>query len=589
MKSILLKFSLFLAVLFTFSCSNDDSEDNPIDENGGVVSRYQIVTIDTESVSLSDEEYNGTLGGKPIQLSKTGDHELVFYVAGDASLGENELIITDLNNTKIKYEVVDAVLSQSVTETLTPFFTNFEDFNSGLSSTVADADYISNYNNMVSYYDNLSEGDKTEVARFYQVNKTIIDAVFLSDYSNVTAGRAPMSEIDMAANKLLVLKFKAALAVGIVGGTVAVLEPSNIIRPIAIGVAIAGISSALDYHFDLIDNNVNIIQLKINSILGTNGRTTNAVLSFTDDVAKTVPFNIGAQQIVDSDSGSQQEYMKLYFETKNKLNAFVAKVNTSIQWVNNNIPLVSFSTIPLVTLPDTVTPEGYDVNNQIMQNLTLSINHPNLILESANLQSDGMLNIKIKINGTPSSLPVSTTLNYSYADDFSNFSGSFDIEVNNTPQYSGQIQFTLSGSGLVFPDTSNVIYPLYNFYVDDEAGCDFSNLRFMNDVGDNVFFYSNKLIELMNSPIGTVFQFSGEYNCYDGNYINFTVDAQNGTYTTDGFNFSEYGFSSVFGEGTFIKTGANTFSFSGTMPSTVGSPDGGVYTAQISGTGTFYP
>jgi hypothetical protein len=45
------------------------------------------------------------------------------------------------------------------------------------------------------------------------------------------------------------------------------------------------------------------------------------------------------------------------------------------------------------------------------------------------LQSDGQLNLNIKITGAPVSLPVESFLNYSYSDDFSTFSGKLPIKV----------------------------------------------------------------------------------------------------------------------------------------------------------------
>jgi hypothetical protein len=48
------------------------------------------------------------------------------------------------------------------------------------------------------------------------------------------------------------------------------------------------------------------------------------------------------------------------------------------------------------------------------------------------LQSDGQLNLKVKFVGNPTATTINSTLNYTYNDDFSSFSGSFPIEVNSS-------------------------------------------------------------------------------------------------------------------------------------------------------------
>jgi|GEM_PF-1753244 len=431
MKKILQRTLWVIAFASIFSCSKDDSDNPGINENGGLISRYQLVILETANIELTSESYTGTFAGNSIKLSKTSEHELTFYVPENTGLGSAELNIPSLNNTRIKYEVTDVILTQSVEATLAPLVTNMKNYSNELTESPEDAPFVQNQENMMSYYDNLSNADKEKVAKFYKVNKTAIDAIFNTDYNNVQ-GRNTFSDINFEENRALVNKFKLSLAVGIAGGAVAVLEPSNIIKPIAIGVAVVGIKKALKYHLELIDNNINIIQVKINSILGTNNRgIMDSELKFTSNVAKTVPFSINARPISAGDSNSQQEFMKLYFKTKNGLNTFVAKINTAIEWVNTNIPLVNFSTLPQAVVANTTSVSSVDVDANIMEHLTLSVSHPNLSLESVTLQNDGLLMVKVKIIGTPSSLPVNSVFKYDYADDFSKFSGTLPFVVNS--------------------------------------------------------------------------------------------------------------------------------------------------------------
>jgi uncharacterized protein (TIGR02145 family) len=87
--------------------------------------------------------------------------------------------------------------------------------------------------------------------------------------------------------------------------------------------------------------------------------------------------------------------------------------------------------VPLEQLPTSSAAVNVNVTQEIYSKIGLSINHPNLQLVSSSMQSDGQLKMKIKIIGTPATLPVVSTLNYSYSDDFSTFSGTLPISVNN--------------------------------------------------------------------------------------------------------------------------------------------------------------
>lgn len=563
MKKSVFNLVFFLVSVMLFSCSKEDSETNQINENGGQISRYQVVTVDVGSIALTDNYYAGTFVGNPIQLVKTTEHELAFYVPETTPLGAAELVITSLNNAKVKYEVTDVVLTQSVEQTLAPLETNFVTYGNQLTTSPEDIPFVQNHNSMLTYYNGLSDSEKAEVAKFYKANKSIIDAVYNTDYSNIQ-GRSAQNDIDAPENRALVRRFKASLLVGILGATVAVAGPSNIIQPIAIGVAIAGVSSALDYHFQLIDRNLNIIQIKVNAILGINDRSANTQLTLTDNVTSTLPFAVNARPIQEVDSGSQQEYMKLYFTTRNRLNNLITDANDAILWVNENIPLVSFNTIPLAVSSSSATPASAQVDSQIMQNFNFSLSHPNLSLETASLQSDGQLNLKIKFIGNPTTTPISSTLDYSYSDDFSIFSGSFPIVVNGEADIEKvEFQFDNTAYNANLNTKSNIMC--------NGSGNDF--YRFRNS--GNQWHLTFYLPHFHTNPIGATFLLNdGTDYCSNGyGRIFFRTWDENDVET----NWWPQNVS-------LTKTGANSFSFTGTL-----ILYGGTEVKPISGTGIIKP
>ena len=559
MKKLLLSITIIIFSTFLFSCSKDDTASDSIDENGGQIYRYQVVTINVGSTSLTNNVYLGTLAGTTVELTKVADHELVFYVPETTPIGATELHINSLNNAKINYEVKDVILTQSVDETLAPLETNFENYGNQLSTASQDIPFVQNHSTMMSYYNGLSIEEKSEVAKFYKVNKTIIDAVYNTDYSTIQ-GR----NIDMQENRALVLRFKAALAVGMIGSAVAIAEPSNIIRPIAIGVAIAGISAAVDYHFELIDRNINIIEMKINALTGTNNRNTNSQLSLTENVATTLPFNVNVRPIQETDSNSQQEYMKLYFATKNRLNELISNINEAILWVNNAIPFVSFDTLPLAQVSSSANPVTANVTSQIMQKINFSISHPNLSLETATLQSNGQLNLKVKFVGNPTATSISSTLNYTYNDDFSSFSGSFPIKINGEEDVE-KVQFEFNTT------YSASLYEKSGIICNSGLGNDFYRFRNTGDQWHLTFYLAN----FHNNPIGTTYQLDQDSDyCANGYGRIFLVLWDDDDVETRWYPQSV----------TLTKTSTNSFTFTGTLILYEGTA-----TTSISGTGTIKP
>ena len=104
MKKFLLSIIIFST--FLFSCSKDDTATDSINENGGQISRFQLVTVDFGSTTVPNDTYTGIFNNEPITLSKIEDNKLLFYVKESTPLGQTQLLIPSLNDTKIKYEVV---------------------------------------------------------------------------------------------------------------------------------------------------------------------------------------------------------------------------------------------------------------------------------------------------------------------------------------------------------------------------------------------------------------------------------------------------------------------------------------------------
>lgn len=447
MKKFLLSIIIFST--FLFSCSKDDTATDSINENGGQISRFQLVTVDFGSTTVPNDTYTGIFNNEPITLSKIEDNKLLFYVKESTPLGQTQLLIPSLNDTKIKYEVVEATLTQSPAATLQPLMDYQAQYGATLSNTPEDVPYLQNHNAFTQYFADLSDEDRIKAAKFYKINKTIFDAVYTTNYDAIQGrmNNQTQADFDFQLYRSLILRHKLAVATTVIAGTFAATPPYDPIETsLAVGVALAGIKISSDFHKQIIDDVFRVVQVKLNNELGLNNRMANApnaALSLTDNQATTLPFAVNAKKFSNTDSNVQKEFVQTYFTAKNKLNGIINDLNTAINWINNNVPLLTLSTINTVEVPATAALNSFDTNAQVMQRFSFSVNHPNLSLENATLQTNGQLNLKVKFVGNPSATSISSTLNYTYNDDFSSFSGIFPIEVNSS--VSNIINFSFYG------------------------------------------------------------------------------------------------------------------------------------------------
>ena len=425
MKKHLKKLSLLFAVAMVLivSCSKEEAVGS-IHQNGGEVFRSQVVTINLPNTNLSLKEYEATLDGRAITLSSSEDHKLLFLMPEDAVLGAHTLLIPDLNDATVTYNIKETVLDETPVKTLAPLFENLELFNQTLiSSTSPEASNMqNNIKCFTNYYNKATDEEKTQLAIAYKANKSQFDQIVLNDYSTVQ-GRL------IRKDKIILAKFLIAVASIDVGSWLAVSGGHPGVR--ALGIVIAGIAtaSAIDYYIQFIKEEVKEIGVSVGSILGIKerGNLINS-LSLKSDITSSFAISTLRRKLNSSDSNATQPLLISFFKSKSAYNYVINKVNKAILYVNAN-SFFTFGTFQLAELPATTISNLNIANEETFGNITFTVSHPNLKLVSSSLGSDGQLNLKIKIKSTPASLPIESFLIYSYKDDFNSFSGKLPIQV----------------------------------------------------------------------------------------------------------------------------------------------------------------
>lgn len=511
---------LVVITLFSAGCSNDDNGGKSIDEHGGDVFRYQVVHIDLPNTELSQNEYDGSLGSISVEIVKIDDHKLAFAVPIDAPLGDTELVIPGLNNAKIRYNVLQPELEQSVDETIIPLISLSETYFSGLEEPGAEEVVIQNeFQQFKNYLEqNATTEEKEQLALYYQLNKEAIDAVLLYDGSNMAER---LSEQDI----YLIGKFLLATTVTVGGGFIVVYEPSGILKILGLVITKIGFNKARVFHNQFAERNVYFEEIKIGGITGENERGVQSdEIVLQDDATSTLSFQAGVRRLLQSDSGIANSTIVNFFNGQSSYNYFIDKVNGAIAWVNSNIPLVSFSTLSHAALTTNSSITNVGITSGIMQDISFSVNHPNLQLVTASLSGEGQLKLKVKVEGNPTTTPVVSTLNYSYSDKISSFSGSFPIKVES--------EFSLVGNWTVAEVDNNPTneWLIYDYDCpgqrEDEfmtGQANFTNTSFSINIQIqyNYFLYGEGCSVIQNSLSDGYLNYNGTYS-YENESISVT-------------------------------------------------------------------
>lgn len=411
--------------LLLSSCSKDDDKNTSIEATGGEIFKSQIVTVSLD-IELSEEEYIGTLGNTEVVLRKSEDGKLLFIVPSTSMIGLHDLVIPNLNNAVIHYEVKEPELMGTPEAVLEDFNANLGTFSTELDGSphaITAQNAINSFNNV---FENATEEEKKQIAILYQTNKEMIDNIILNDFSDVT-GRVTASDM------LIVVKRKLAIIAMVGGAMITLYCPSPVEKALGIAIIAVGAYKSQVYFIQLKERVLNVIQVLIDDVRGEFQRNPNETFNLSvkliDDVAKSVTFKVAERKLVSGDASKTESGAVSFFADHFKYNNCISNVNEKIAFVNNTLPFANFGLIALETLPSSAPETIATADENVFGKIVFSLNHPNLALVSSTY-SNGQMSLKVKITGEPASLPVIAALKFSYKDEFSSFSGTLPIEVD---------------------------------------------------------------------------------------------------------------------------------------------------------------
>jgi len=167
---------LALCGLMTVNSCEDDADKHPLHKNV-VAEKKDVKTFEIVSIIAREdlaETYSATFGSAPIELRKTSDSTLTFFVP-DVAAGEAVLKF-DLATLKFNVAKTQEVNANQLISTITQNF----DSRVGLLSPstpdeVAEIEALSAYKDEVlELFNTLSYDEKRQTVLFYEANKEII-------------------------------------------------------------------------------------------------------------------------------------------------------------------------------------------------------------------------------------------------------------------------------------------------------------------------------------------------------------------------------------------------------------------------------
>lgn len=412
MKFIIL-LNIFILSFFV-SCSKEDGDNT--DKNGGEAFGAKIVYVTVSPGSLTNYQYQGTINGVTVDLIKVDEDTLAFTMPNDLSSTQATLIIPGLSNLTVNYTVTPTTLGQqTAAEVLDPFFSNMDNCFQSLGTTTQEINVKNSINTFKNYYNSASASEKESIAIAYKANKTVIDGILLNDLSVVSRDLVDETTTHIKIHK----KNVAIMAIGV---ALTVTNPF-----IGIPVAAIGAYRAYKANANAIENIYSTISANVGGWFTNRGINAPGIV-LVDNIEKTVVFNFRSRKMIAADASKTDPLAVEYFKNYNLQNNYVDKGNPIIDKFNTQKG-TNYSHIENLTLPTSEPVNDVPADMTRQKYLVVQSNSPSVSVVSSVLDS-GNLKLKVKYVGSPSTIPVSTTLKVSYSDGFSSFSGSIPVEVN---------------------------------------------------------------------------------------------------------------------------------------------------------------
>lgn len=410
-------FVLLLLLMLPVNCKRV-TETITDEDSATPVTKLQIVTIDAKGAK-SGNSYNGTLNSKPLKILAAEDDKITLVIPLDATLGNNELSVPDLKGT-FRLNVKEAVLSDNVENTINSFYKSVNNYLQTLEDSPENNSIKSDFENFKVIFQNAKKSDQQNMALFYQVNKSFYDKIFNYNFEDVT-GRTFDYDEDLQAN-INLNKGRAAIYGLAISVASMVLIPDPFVKCVAFVGVLVTTKKAFTFMKAFHDEQMVILDHDFS------GRMNSSSITLTSGITKTIKFGTKRRSVNTADQKSSLEKFLLFFKTFNTFDELLVQTNSIAEWLNSNIPLCDFSITPRLSVASTSQTSFKPITIPYFNRYVFSINNPDAVLSNVKFNSNGKIDVEATITN-PKVTSVNTTINYTYKDNYNNFSGSLPVVI----------------------------------------------------------------------------------------------------------------------------------------------------------------
>ncbi|WP_271405983.1 hypothetical protein [Tenacibaculum soleae] len=437
MKKILY---LFVIVIFLSNCSKDEPSISSNDQilDGGIIMTSEIVQI--ENQNLTKETYEGDINGVPVSLGKSDENTLVFIVTSEFALGNVILNIESLN-LKINYTIQQTVLDNSVEETIQEFISKLQTSTDSIEDSEQQNKAQEMVTSFTNYYNSLSDNEKLAAAEYYNTNKVLLQTAIDGNFSrlkqnNLTKFTQCKAGIYLTGVLGVITSLTSATGFGAVVG---------IVTGTAAGITLG---QTIIHCVEASKSKIKSIFLNANNEIDVYSRSSNHINLYTEN-SKTITFSIGNRAIQTSDSNDENIYISEIFNWVNDLNSkIIVNLNSAIEGWNNFAPsFFSLKPYESIVINNDSEVQIFELTQELYNNLSFSISNDNIEIQNLSF-TDGGIELKLKIIDIEIVTDdfIEATLDFTYNDDFNNFSGSFPLKIFKTCTNLNDIKSQIVGS-----------------------------------------------------------------------------------------------------------------------------------------------
>ena len=525
MKKLLFLLSL---VIFLAGCAKDGNEpsNGQQTEEGGIVLTSEVVQISVQDAT--NDTYQADIDGNPLNLDKVNDTILVFYVSPELPLGDVVLTVEDLNLT-VNYTIQETVLAKTVEETMQEYISKLQTASIDITDSLQSIQVQETVSSFISYYNSLSPDDQLAVAEFYQANRTLletsIDGIFKTSAFNKKLNSSSNFNENVA--KCESGKFKTAVLAVITLGLAK--SGAGVKLSVLTGAAATySLVKTIGYCKEVVGSKIQSIYLKAEELLSEVEKNQNDI-EMNDETSKFIPISLANRGFQSSDRNDSDAFISSVVRLIDGFNYEVlAKLNAAITKWNEKVPsFFSIKTYNLITIPDNASVEEFGLTQELFDNIDFTIPSNNIEIQTLNFVNGGIsLKLRIVDPNIVSNSFLETTLDFTYNDDYNNFSGSFPLKVTKADPCLNNNPPVITGfSTPCDPARPNVFIALVDFEADG-VGFDPSGSYF-GSLGNNSYSYPVR-VEFLHSSSWSLAANGYDAKLLSGDFNNGTIEIEIG-------------------------------------------------------------